>query len=266
MRKACRSTSGYYRRDFKNFTVNDNTFVTPSDFSHYCVTEPVDDRLPGGGGSQICDLYDVSQAQFGKTAIVVRPDTDFGKGTQTYNGVDVTLQARLKNGVTFTGGLSTDKQTTNTCYVVDSPGAIRFCNSTTPVLQFYTFTGFVPLRWGMVTGIVYRDLPGPQITATRNYSSAEVAPSLGRPLSSGTVNIPLIEPGTMYNDRQRQLDLRFSKRMRVGGVRLTGNLDISNVFNGSAVTAQNNTYGSNWMVPSAIQFGRFVKLGGQLDF
>ena len=24
-------TAGYYRRDFKNFTVNDNTFVTPSD-------------------------------------------------------------------------------------------------------------------------------------------------------------------------------------------------------------------------------------------
>ena len=54
--------------------------------------------------------------------------------------------------------------------------------------------------------------------------------------------------------------------MRVSGVRLTGNLDISNVFNGSAVTAQNNTYGPNWMVPSAIQFGRFIKLGGQLDF
>ena len=70
----------------------------------------------------------------------------------------------------------------------------------------------------------------------------------------------------MYTDRQRQLDLRFSKRMRVGGVRLTGNLDISNVFNGSAVTAQNNTYGPNWTVPSAIQFGRFFKFGGQLDF
>ena len=110
--------------------------------AHYCVPEPVDDRLPGGGGGQICDFYDVSQAQFGKTAIVVRPDTDFGKGTQTYNGVDVTLQARLKKGVTFTGGLSTDKQTTNTCYVVDSPGAIRFCNSTTPILQYLHVHGF----------------------------------------------------------------------------------------------------------------------------
>ncbi len=49
-------------------------------------------------------------------------------------------------------------------------------------------------------------------------------------------------------------------------MRLTGNVDISNVFNGSAVTSQNNTYGPNWLVPSAIQFGRFVKLGAQVDF
>ena len=43
-------TVGDDRRDFKNFTVNDNTFVTADDFSHYCVTAPVDSRLPGGGG------------------------------------------------------------------------------------------------------------------------------------------------------------------------------------------------------------------------
>jgi hypothetical protein len=262
-------TVGYYRRDFKNFTVNDNTFVTANDYSHYCVTAPVDSRLPGGGGDQICGLYDVSLAQFGRSQIVVRPDTDFGKGTQTYNGIDITQQIRLKNGAVLSGGLSTDKQSTNTCFVVDSPGAMRFCDSTTPLLQYYTFTGFVPLPWGMVTGAVYRDLPGPQITATRNYTNTEIAPSLGRNLSNGangTVNVQLVEPGTMYGRRQRQLDIRISKRLRFGRTRLTGNLDVSNILNGSAVTALNTTFGPNWQVPSAIQFGRFAKLGAQLDF
>jgi hypothetical protein len=80
------------------------------------------------------------------------------------------------------------------------------------------------------------------------------------------VNVALIEPGTMFGKRQRQLDLRFSKRIRIGRTRLTGNLDVSNIFNGSAVTGQNNTYGPNWQVPSAIQFGRFAKLGAQIDF
>jgi outer membrane receptor protein involved in Fe transport len=262
-------TLGYYRRDFKNFTVNDNTFVGPSDFSQYCVTAPADDRLPGGGNYQICGLYDVSRELFGRTQIVVRDASQFGKQTQTYNGFDLTEQVRLKNGILVTGGLSTDTQSNNSCFVVDSPGALRFCDAGLPLQQYYTFTGFVPLPFNTVIGAVYRDRPGPEITASRNYTNAQILPSLGRDLSNGangTVNIALIEPGTMYGKRQRQLDLRFSKRLRVGRTRLTGNLDVSNVFNTSAVTSQNNTYGANWQVPSAIQFGRFFKLGAQFDF
>jgi hypothetical protein len=262
-------TVGYYRRDFANFTVNDNTFVAPENFSHYCVPAPVDSRLPGGGGYEICGLYDVSRELFGRSQIVVRPASQFGKQRSTYNGIDVTEQIRLKNGTTITGGLSTDSESVDSCFVVDSPGALRFCDSGTPLQQYYTFTGFVPLPWGVVIGGVYRDRPGPQITATRNYRNAEVLPSLKRDLSNGaagTVNIALIEPGTMYGKRQRQLDIRFSKRVRVGRFRVTGNVDVSNILNGSAVTMLNTTYGPNWQVPSAIQFGRFAKLGAQLDF
>jgi hypothetical protein len=262
-------TVGYYRRDFKNFTANDNTFVTAADYSQYCVTAPVDARLPGGGGNEICGLYDVSRAQFGRSQIVVRDAKDFGKQTQTYNGVDITEQIRLKKGIMITGGLSTDSQSNNSCFVVDSPGALRFCDAGTPLQQYYTFTGFVPLPFNTVIGAVYRDRPGPEITASRNYTNAQIAPSLGRDLSNGatgTVNVALIEPGTMFGKRQRQLDLRFSKRIRIGRTRLTGNLDLSNILNGSAVTSLNTTYGPLWQVPSAIQFGRFAKLGAQFDF
>jgi hypothetical protein len=262
-------TVGYYRRDFKNFTVNDNTFVTSADYSHYCVTAPPDSRLPDGGGYEICGLYDVSQAQFGRSQIVVRDANEFGKQTQTYNGIDITEQIRLKKGILITGGLSTDMQSNDSCFVVDSPGALRFCDAGTPLQQYYTFTGFVPLPFNTVIGAVYRDRPGPEISATRNYTNAQVLPSLLRNLSNGatgTVNVQLIEPGTMYGKRQRQLDLRMSKRIRMGRTRFTGNLDLSNILNGSAVTTQNNTYGTNWQVPSAIQFGRFAKLGIQFDF
>ena len=262
-------TVGYYRRNAANFTVNDNTFVAPNDFGHYCVTAPSDPRLPGGGGNQICGLYDVSPALFGRTQTVVRPAPEFGKQISVYNGVDITQTIRLKNGTMFTGGLSTDSEKVDTCFVVDSPGALRFCDSGTPLQQYYTFTGFVPLRWGMVVGGVYRDRPGPAISASYNVANAAIVPTLGRNLSNGvngTVNVQLIEPGTMYGKRQRQLDMRLSKRIRIGRARITGNLDISNVFNTSAVTALNTTYGRNWQVPSAIQFGRFAKLGAQLDF
>src|SRR6185436_8211931 len=60
-------TGGYYRRVFANFSVNDNEFVVPGDYSPYCITAPSDSRLPGGGGGQMCGLYDISPALFGRT-------------------------------------------------------------------------------------------------------------------------------------------------------------------------------------------------------
>ena len=261
-------TVGYYRQNFKNFTVNDNQFTTPGDYTQYCITAPTNPQLPGGGGNQICGLYDVSPTLAGKVQTVVRPANDFGKESQIYNGLDVTEEIRMAKGLVVTGGLSMDHTDTNTCVVVDSPGALMNCDIVTPFLKYYTFTGRVPLPWDIVTAVVYRDLPGPQITASYNVTNAQIT-GLNRNLSSGangTVNVALIKPGTMYGARQRQVDVRFSKRLRVNKVRLTGNLDVYNILNGSAVDSQNNTYGPNWQKPTNIQLGRFIKLGAQFDF
>ena len=260
---------GYYRNSFRNFTVNDNQFVTPADYTQYCIPAPTDSRLPGGGGNEICGFYDVSPTLAGKVQTVVRPASDFGKQSQTYNGVDITEEIRLPQGLSISGGLSMDHTRTNNCVLVDSPGALRDCDVITPFLKYYTFTGRVPLPWNIVTALVYRDLPGPQITASYNVTNAQIFPTLQRNLSSGangTVNVALIKPGTMYGERQRQVDVRFSKRIKIDRVRLTGNLDVYNLLNGSATDSQNNTFGQNWLKPTNIQLGRFVKLGAQLDF
>ena len=42
---------GYFRTWVGNFQATDNLAVTPADFSPYCITMPVDARLPGGGGA-----------------------------------------------------------------------------------------------------------------------------------------------------------------------------------------------------------------------
>lgn len=261
-------TLGWYRRDFDNQNVNRNVEVSPDEFDQYCVTAPIDPRLPGGGGYQLCDNYDVNPALRGRSRVVVSAASDFGNPSEVYNGIDLTQTTRLK-GTVFTGGVSIDRQSTNSCYVVNSPQDLRFCDDTRPFLPFYTFTGFVPLPWGMMTGAVYRDRPGPVITASYNVRNVDIVPSLHRNLSGGpnaTVNVPLIQPGTMYGDRQRQLDVRISKRFRIGRARLTGNLDVSNILNGSAAASYNNTYGPNWQKPTSIQLGRFAKLGAQVDF
>jgi hypothetical protein len=199
---------------------------------------------------------------------VVSDAADFGENSQTYNGIDLTQNTVLR-GMVFTGGVSIDRQSTKSCYVVNSPQDLLYCNDTRPFLPYYTFTGFVPLPLDTMVGAVYRDRPGAGITASYNVRNADIVPTLGRNLLAGataTVNVPLIQPGTMYGPRQRQLDVRFSKRVRIGRTRVMGNVDVANVLNASAATSYNNTYGPNWQNPTNIQLGRFVKFGAQIDF
>ena len=97
----------------------------------------------------------------------------------------------------------------------------------------------------------------------------DVAKSLGRPLSGNVANVTVdvIPPQTTYEDRINQLDLRFTKRVRLGGsARLEGNVDLYNLFNGSSILATNARYGSSWLTPTQVLGGRLFKLGAQLNF
>ena len=159
---------------------------------------------------------------------------------------------------------------TDTCFIVDSPQAMRFCDNRPPFQPNLSFVGVVPLPWySIFTAFTYRDYPGFGILANQQYRAAEIVPSLGRPFSSGdngTVNVALIEPGTMFGPRQRQFDFRLSKRFVFDGWRMSTNLDVSNLLNSSTATAANNTFGTNWQRPTQLQKGRWAKIGLQLDF
>src|SRR6266849_6477929 len=50
----------YFRRWWGNFLVNRNPNWTPGNFDSFCTTAPNDSSLPGGGGYQMCGLYDVN--------------------------------------------------------------------------------------------------------------------------------------------------------------------------------------------------------------
>jgi hypothetical protein len=263
-------SAGYYRNQFYNFTVTNNTLVVPSDYSPYSVPAPVDGRLPNGGGYTISGLYDVSLALAGKSQNVVTPASKFGNQAQVYDGFDVTEEARLRNGISVSGGMNMGRTRTNTCFVVNSPGALRFCDIRPPFQPNFSFVSVLPLPWyGFTTSFTYRDYPGYQITATQQYTSSQILPTLGRDLSSGpngTVNVELIQPGTMFGPRQRQVDLRLSKRVRFGTRRISANLDLSNLLNASTATAVNVTFGPSWLRPTSFQKGRWAKIGAQFDF
>jgi hypothetical protein len=266
---------GYFRTWFSNFVTTDNVAVAPADFSPYCLTGPVDSRLPGGGGDQICGLYDILPAKFGLVDNLVTQVSNFGKQTQVFNGVDATVNLRADNGALLTGGISTGATKTDDCdAIVDSPQK-RFCRNS-PSWSSGTqvkFSAVYPLPGDFRFSAVFQNIPGIPITASYVASNGEIAPSLGRNLGqcrgaavcNGTLTVELIEPNTMFEDRLTQVDLRVTRSFRLRRLRLQGNLDVFNAFNEAAVLSLNSRYGPSWLQPTAILGGRIVKLGFQLD-
>jgi hypothetical protein len=260
---------GYYRRWYGNFTLTDNLAVTPADYDSFCITAPVDSRLPGGGGQEICGLYDLNPAKFGLVDNFVTHSKAYGKQREVYDGFDVTLNARFGHGGLLTGGLSSGRTAINQCFAVDSPGQLRFCDVKPPFRTDVKFMGSHPLPWGLQASGVIQSTPGPEITADYVASNAEILPSLGRNLSAGangTVIVPVIAPGTMYASRVTQVDLRLSRIFNIGRIRLVGNIDVFNIFNASGIQQQNLRYGPDWLRPTLIQGARYLQWSTQVSF
>jgi hypothetical protein len=122
---------------------------------------------------------------------------------------------------------------------------------------------------------VFQNISGPTITASYAAPNSAIAPSLNRNqaacgtrvVCTSTATIPLIVPQTMFDDRLSRLDLRLAKWIQVTPkMRLQANLNIYNVFNGSASSTLNTTYGPLWLQPSLLQDGRMFQFSGMLTF
>ena len=260
---------GYYRRWFGNFRVTDNVQVTPADHDPFCITAPVDSRLPQGGGYQVCGLADVKREKFGQVTTHTVQAENYGKQTEIYDGFDLTTNARFPNGARISGGMNFGRTATNRCFVVDSPQELLNCDVKPKFQPTSKMFAIYPLPvWGLQVSAVLQVIPGPEITASYVARNAEVVPTLGRDLASGaggSVTVPLIKPGTLYADRSTQLDVRFTKRFNVAGTSVEGTVDIFNVLNGSGVQSHNNNFGGGWLRPSLVQLPRYVMFTFQLN-
>ena len=115
----------------------------------------------------------------------------------------------------------------------------------------------------------FRSDQGEQLAANMAYSSAAIAPSLGRPLSTGAnATVNLVEPGSMYGDRLNVVDMRFAKVVRFGRTRTNVGFDIYNIFNRNPVITNNITFvpGGTWLRPTTILSARFARFSATVDF
>ena len=262
------ANAAYFRRVYGNLTVTDNLARTPADYDPYSIVAPTDARLPGRGGYTVTQLYDVSLATAFLTDNLITFANHFGKREEVYDGVDLNLMARLPDGIIVQGGVNIGRSRTNNCSVVDSPQELLNCDVNPPFQPNVKFLGVYPLPWwGLNASATFQGLPGPQILANYVIGNAQAAPTLGRNLATSTATVPLIAPGTMYDERLYQLDLRFAKTVRFGNEqRVQAILDIYNALNGNAVIALNNSFGPSWMRPTQVLQARLFKFGVQVDF
>jgi hypothetical protein len=161
--------------------------------------------------------------------------------------------------------------------VVDSPQQLVNCHQVTGFegnTQYKAF-GSYTLPRDVIVSLVFQNIAGPPITATYAVANDQIAPSLGRNLAAcgtrspctSTVNVPLVTPGTMFDDRMERLDLRLAKRIRLTSrVAFQGNFNIYNVFNASAVNALNTTFGPRWLEPSRVEDGRLLQFSASVSY
>src|SRR6266850_914878 len=103
---------GYLKRWLQNFTATDNLLVNANDFTPFIITAPTDSRLPNNGGYPIDGLYNVVPGKFGQTSNNI---TLTDKQYQSFNGMLLSVSARIRNGLTWQGGINSGKQVTDYC-------------------------------------------------------------------------------------------------------------------------------------------------------
>jgi hypothetical protein len=263
-------SANYFRSEYKNMVVTKNLDVPLTAYDLVNIPDP-------RGNGQTLPIYNLQRPYLGK---VNELDTTSPTNWRHYNGVDFSVNARGANGLNVAGGISLGRSVSNLCDVGD-PNQLRFCDQTEydiPLRKTVKLTWSYPLPWDIRFSGVFQSSDGFNTSApptpllaqtpdnhlrlyTYNVTRA-VMPSLVQ----STVSVFLDEPGTSIMPRVTQLDLAFSKGVRVGKVNLTPQVDVFNALNSNAVLTLRTVYGSTLGYPSTILSGRLVRFGVKYAF
>ena len=279
---------GYTRRWLQNFTVTENRATTVGEYTPFSITAPLDSRLPGGGGYVVSGLYDVVPTKSGVTDNFRTYAPNYGNMYQIYNGVDVNVNARLRNGLNVQAGTNTGQRVTDYCDIRAAlPGQTGgfstgsevpafallnpYCHYEPGILTRATSAGSYTVRKiDVLLSAAFQSSPGTPLSANLVVPAATIAQTLGRVPSGNVTNltINLITPGTVMGERVNQLDFRIGKILRFGRQRAVVSADLFNALNSDAILAYNAAYNPTgaWNVPTSVLTARTTKITVQWDF
>lgn len=273
------SLSGmWHRRSYGNYRWTDNTAIAASDYTPLTFTGPADPRLPGGGGETLT-VYEFADPAFAfSTGDIFH--TQAPDDWRTWNGFEFIADGRLWRGgfvqASWTAGTTTNDFCTDAR--MESPNDLRFCANSSGYRHLFKVSGSAALPFDVMISGLFRVFPGREILANYQVSEGDlgrrlnVGGAFGTPEASGTVQLPLIEPGTQYEDSTSDLQIRFTKDVHVGGTRLRVFMNASNIFNTLTVNSRNRFFGGggtlsdDFFRPITISDGRELTWGAQVTF
>jgi hypothetical protein len=278
--------------------------VANNEFQAFNMTVPTDSRLPTSG--QQLTYYNVIPTKFGQQTLYHSLSDKYGSQYEHWNGVDIVVNGRLENGLRFQAGLSTGRATADNCAVVaalpemltfgsvnaagpaNAPGtqiAQQFCHEQEPWLTtFKAFESYTVPKIDVQVAATFRSVPGisgggnsiasglaANFAATNAYLAT--SSNLGRLVSGTTAPtqstaLNIVDPASVYLERDNELDFRVGKVVRYRGMRATVNLDIFNALNRSTILTANAAYALTnnvWQNPTAIINPRMLKVSFTLD-
>jgi hypothetical protein len=295
---------GYYRRAFHNFYVTDNLRVGPSDFEPWTYAAPSHPDLPNGGGYPMTYYAVTREAALRGAQIYQTFETDYGPArTQYWHGMDVSLNARLRNGLTLQGGTSTGRGVRDSCaaaaqlpenlVIANVNQPLESCDVTEPwMTSIRGLVAYTIPKLDVLVSAQMRSLNsanalpglvgsasasnGNSLNANVNVPNTEVLRLLGRlpgtTLVTQNTSVNLLTTGELYPDeRVNQVDMRFAKIVRFGGTRADIGVDLYNLFNTNDTTAFQQSFdyatnGATWLNPTSIVSPRFARFNVTFSF
>jgi hypothetical protein len=287
---------GYFRNWWNNWYAVDNRATAFSDYTQFSIVAPNDPRLGASAGQVINGLFDVNEDKFGLVDELATKSSNFGQLKENWQGVDVNVTARLRNGITAQGGTSTGRRLsdacamksvipeygtgsrgTNTSIAGDQSVVNPWCrveeNYKTQIRGLASYT--IPRIDVLVSG-TWSVTPQGDLEANMVVNNAYIAANpgpmpLGRALSGGesSVTVNLLTPETMYPENRNNIDFRVSKILRYGRTRTQVGVDVYNLMNADTVTAFNQTFSptsTTWLTPNTIVPARYVRFNLDVSF
>jgi hypothetical protein len=272
----------YNRRIWSNFFLTHNRALTAADYDEVTLIAPLNDKLPNGGGYPVTFLTRNTRSALGAADSYYTTSEDFGGESHYWHGVDVSFNARMRNGLSLQGGTSTGRGPSDTCDMLTS----RFGRASAPILPMPPLNVQTIPAAGIVDGVRACDVAEPWLTsvrglaaytvpkvdvlvsgifrsqanaqpngtdvgtnggsrsATYRMNAAQFLAATGRPLATGlaTQDVNLVLPGAVYGDRINAVDMRFAKVLRFGKYKANVGLDVYNLLNSNTATTYETVY------------------------